>query len=990
MGKKLKKLDPWWRWIVALALVLAMVPALAVSMATPAGASSSTFAAPQLETSGDATAEWSTGPVKSGCYSAHLKTNGTVGDGDEARVVIPLPAGTTLGEITSISWWEYLVAPAGYPPHVDISLDFDGDGVRDDTLVFEYAYNYESHFGEVFPTYGAVTGGFYQTFSDDGNGPTVINDDANAWLGSGSSGSPDYIYGTLGEWKAGTVDGSVTAATEVLYIEIEVDNWITQTEAYVDDVTIDGTVYGMAPDPVLAPYLCGSGVSELKTLTVGGTSPGQAINKVELWIPAGYTLTDVPGEVGWGVSLILNKIIWSTVTSAIAPGECQDFTFTVTTPATTGPYGWNWKLTDDVSNTSTGTCYQDVDPDAPVITETPVEGCVENTWVEVCATITDASANLDTTTLYYSTDEGTTWTDLPMATNGVPDKYCATITGLKNCDVVWYYKEAKDTVGNTTTDPGGAPENYYEFMVDLSDPVVTVDEPNGGEDLTGCEDEFLIEWTATDTCCDNADILIDIELWVGGVYYSTIATGEENDGEYLWHVDPSVDSDLVKIKVIATDCCGRTNEDASDANFTITSAPMLFGAITGWAWDWNADGPWNANSRTTIMVVFNKELDLSTVDISDFEITNPVMNITDIEIHTFAFGGDWTLVFLTTAEIMATGATPTVKVLGEILDTGDPQLAIEYPVDVLCQDGIAPIITLSADPAEPGYNEMVTVTATASEPMSEAYIQVFTDGLPEKPAGYEQGTEPKDWTDLGWEVMDGSETTWTYSFRYAYRPGDMVTVEVAGHDFTEWEQWSWKHEKWTEESIKFHAIEYFEIVLYEDWNLISVPWDLTDPSVGAVLPGSTVNKVLYYTGGYDGTWQFAFLNPVTGEWFGPITEIEPGKAYWVYSSPPKFTLRLYTAPVNPLAPPPSYSLEAGWNMIGYTYSTEETQSEDFPIRIHHYLNSLMGKASVLYALVPMEGWFRWHSGSHYEFGHDYMEPGWGYWLFLTEAGVLAP
>ncbi len=196
-------------------------------------------------TEGSATAGPSDGQARSGEESIHLLTTGVVGSGDEARIVIiPLPEGTTLDDIDSISWWEYLVE--GYPPHVDIILDFDDDNVADDGLVFEYAYNSMTHFDTEAPMpYGAVLDDWFQTFSDDGNGPAQVDDDSSAWLSSGSPGLPAWIQGTLAQWKAGTVHGSVSASTPILRIEVEIDNWVVQSEAYVDDIVIviDGVTY---------------------------------------------------------------------------------------------------------------------------------------------------------------------------------------------------------------------------------------------------------------------------------------------------------------------------------------------------------------------------------------------------------------------------------------------------------------------------------------------------------------------------------------------------------------------------------------------------------------------------------------------------------------------------------------------------------------------------------------------------------------------------
>jgi hypothetical protein len=168
-----------------------------------------------------------------------LETTGDVGDGYEDTIVIPMPDGFTLGDLDTISWSEKLVY--GYPPHVDVILDM-GEG-NTDALVFEYAYNYESHAAETWPTYDALTGDWYQTFSDDGNGPSVITGTSNAWLSSGApgplTGAPTFYYHTLEEWKSSAHEG-VSSATPVLRLEIEVDNWIAQTEAYVKDIEING------------------------------------------------------------------------------------------------------------------------------------------------------------------------------------------------------------------------------------------------------------------------------------------------------------------------------------------------------------------------------------------------------------------------------------------------------------------------------------------------------------------------------------------------------------------------------------------------------------------------------------------------------------------------------------------------------------------------------------------------------------------------------
>lgn len=207
-----------------------------------------------LATKGDATAAWSNTEQYTGKYSAHLKTTGIVETGDEARIVIQMPDGFTLGDLETISWWEYLIA--GYPPHVDVYLD------AGDELVFEYACNNDMT-GSGKGHYGAETGAWFPTFNDNPSGLSQIADTAKAWANSGPPGGPDPVLFTLAEWKLGetyTTDATYTIDSEsiVTKLEIEVDNWIVQTEAYIDDIkinddfyqgmTLDAEIYGTGAD----------------------------------------------------------------------------------------------------------------------------------------------------------------------------------------------------------------------------------------------------------------------------------------------------------------------------------------------------------------------------------------------------------------------------------------------------------------------------------------------------------------------------------------------------------------------------------------------------------------------------------------------------------------------------------------------------------------------------------------------------------------------
>jgi len=254
------------RKIFSVLLVLALVLGLGLVTAVPAAAATA-----ELELgikAPGAIAEWSTAEVDVGTYSVHLKT-GDTGDGNEGRIVIDAASVgiTTLSDITSIAWSVYTVA--GIPPHVDIYLDVDEDGVVDleDVLSAEMAYN--NPFWSPVRDEGAGTGptlwfdgdhvndsydAWFQTFeATEGDGYGAINNDTLLWVTKMGGGYGTAPSGTLAQWKAGEVNndpdgewpGGVTldSSAPVVKLEIEVDRWIQNSEAYIDDLTINGVTY---------------------------------------------------------------------------------------------------------------------------------------------------------------------------------------------------------------------------------------------------------------------------------------------------------------------------------------------------------------------------------------------------------------------------------------------------------------------------------------------------------------------------------------------------------------------------------------------------------------------------------------------------------------------------------------------------------------------------------------------------------------------------
>ena len=144
-----------------------------------------------------------------------------------------------------------MLAVAGYPPHVDIVLDIDEDGEIDDEdmLTAEIAYNNdeEKEWDEgLEPTYGEWLKTFELTHGD---GYGVIDDATMLWVTKLGAGNDDAPYGTLADWKNGDVaqdpgndlpgGTEISGDAQVLRLEVEVDNWIAPSEAYVDDIKVN-------------------------------------------------------------------------------------------------------------------------------------------------------------------------------------------------------------------------------------------------------------------------------------------------------------------------------------------------------------------------------------------------------------------------------------------------------------------------------------------------------------------------------------------------------------------------------------------------------------------------------------------------------------------------------------------------------------------------------------------------------------------------------
>jgi len=125
-------------------------------------------------------------------------------------------------------------------------------------------------------------------------------------------------------------------------------------------------------------------------------------------------------------------------------------------------------------------------------------------------------------------------------------------------------------------DNNGLPSSWsnvwmFTRLADTDPPVVELLYPVGGEYLNG---DVIILWDATDDITPNVDLPITIEYRCGGPW-QILASGEVNDGEYLWDTTGYPDGILYKIRISTEDFWGNIGSDESYATFTVDNTDPL-------------------------------------------------------------------------------------------------------------------------------------------------------------------------------------------------------------------------------------------------------------------------------------------------------------------------------------------------------------------------------------------------------------------------------
>ena len=170
------------------------------------------------------------------------------------------------------------------------------------------------------------------------------------------------------------------------------------------------------------------------------------------------------------------------------------------------------------------------------------------------------------------------------------------------------------------------------------------------------------------------------------------------------------------------------------------------------------------------------------------------------------------------------------------------------------------------------------------------------------------------------------------------------------------------------------------IPLKSGWNLISLPIVPGDNAMKSVLrwliSANEVSVVWSYTG-TPRAWK-SFTPPASGT----LTAMKDGEGYWIYMKAAD-TLYVGGSVIPAASTPSTYSLTAGWNLVGF-----KPQPTIQNITVHDYLQSISGSYDVNNVWIYDNTNGNWIRAS--QDGSTWLKPGQAMWVLITAPAALRP
>ena len=176
------------------------------------------------------------------------------------------------------------------------------------------------------------------------------------------------------------------------------------------------------------------------------------------------------------------------------------------------------------------------------------------------------------------------------------------------------------------------------------------------------------------------------------------------------------------------------------------------------------------------------------------------------------------------------------------------------------------------------------------------------------------------------------------------------------------------------------AVTAVNISLLTGWNLISIPVQPADTAVGTVLSGlgTKYDSVWTYNTSED-KWYKYYTDPAYS-FLNDLTDIEPGKAYWIKASQ-DVDLSVEGTALSDT----SVSLVVGWNFVGLKKSEV--------IGVTTAMSSISGNYDSVWTYNTSEDkWYKYYTDPDYSFLNDLdnIEQKKGYWIKVTNGCTWQP
>ncbi|MCH9028554.1 MAG: T9SS type A sorting domain-containing protein, partial [Bacteroidetes bacterium] len=183
--------------------------------------------------------------------------------------------------------------------------------------------------------------------------------------------------------------------------------------------------------------------------------------------------------------------------------------------------------------------------------------------------------------------------------------------GSRNWDIPFTLEQSTDyKVKITSVDNPSTIFDFSNTEFTIVGNQITVTTPNGGENWLDTEDQ-IITWT------DNLIGNVEIQLFKGGVFNSSIVISTPSDGEYTWDVpDNTQSASDYKVKIISVD--DGNVFDISDSDFTIITNDLTVTAPNGgenWLTSISQDITWTDDISGDV------KIELYKAEVFDTEIT---------------------------------------------------------------------------------------------------------------------------------------------------------------------------------------------------------------------------------------------------------------------------------------------------------------------------------------------------------------------------------